>query len=190
MKPESSLPCSQEPYPEPGQSSPYHPTLSLYEYEGWAIKLALALRPSMIYCAYPVSIRFILILSTRLLLGLHSCLFLSSSLTNIVYAFIFFPIRATCRAYLIILDLITLIILGEEYKLWSSSLCSFLQPPVTSSLFDPSIFLNTLSLCSSLNVRDKLSRPYKITGKIIVFYIQIFMLLDSRLEDKRFWTEW
>jgi hypothetical protein len=32
--------------------------------------------------------------------------------------------------------LIIPIIIGEEFKLWSSSLCSFLQPPVTSSLFD------------------------------------------------------
>jgi hypothetical protein len=36
--------------------------------------------------------------------------------------------------------LIILFILGEEYKLRSSSLCSFLQPPDTSSLFGPNTY--------------------------------------------------
>jgi hypothetical protein len=72
--------------------------------------------------------------------------------------------------------LIILIILGKEYKLWSSSLCTFLQSPVTSSLFDPNIVLNTLSLYSSLNVRDQVSHSYRTTGKIIVciFYFLCF----------------
>jgi hypothetical protein len=37
------------------------------------------------------------------------------------------PIHATCLAHLI-LNLIILVILAEEYKLQSSSLCSFLRP--------------------------------------------------------------
>jgi hypothetical protein len=46
-----------------------------------------------------------------------------------LYASLTSPIRATCPAHLILLALITLTILGEEYKPCSSSLCSFLQPP-------------------------------------------------------------
>jgi hypothetical protein len=42
----------------------------------------------------------------------------------------------------------------------------------------------------ALNVRDQVSHSYTTTGKIIVFYILIFMVLDSRREGKMFWTEW
>jgi hypothetical protein len=91
--------------------------------------------------------------------------------------------------------LIILIILGEEYKLQSFSLCSCLQPPVTSSLFGQNIPLstllsNTLSLCSPFNVRDQVSQPYRTKGKNIVLYILICMYLGSRREYKSFWTEW
>jgi hypothetical protein len=83
-----------------------------------------------------------LILSTHLRLGLLP----SGFPTKILYTF---------SAPHILLHLIILIILDEEYKLWSSSLCSFHKPTVTSSLFSSNILLstlfsNTLSLSSSL----------------------------------------
>jgi hypothetical protein len=52
------------------------------------------------------------------------------------------PIRATCPAHLIPLNIITRTIAGEDYRLLSSSLCSFLHSPVTSSLLGPNILLN------------------------------------------------
>jgi len=70
----------------------------------------------------------------------------------------------------------------------------FLYSPVTSSLLDPNILLNTifsntLSLRSSRNVSDQVSHPYKTTGTIIGLNILIFKFLDSKPEDKRFYTE-
>ena len=73
------------------------------------------------------------------------------------------PTRAIQPANLILL----------EYWSLSSSLCSFLHSPVTSSLLGPNILLstlfpNTLRMRSSLNVGDQVSHPHKTKGRIIV----------------------
>ena len=73
---------------------------------------------------HPTYWRSILILFTHLRLGLPSGLFPSSFPTKTLYAPLSSPIRATCPAHLILLEFITRTILGEEYRSFSSSLCS------------------------------------------------------------------
>jgi hypothetical protein len=48
---------------------------------------------------HPISLRSILILSTHLQLGLPGDLFPSGFPTNILYAFLFTPIHATCHIF-------------------------------------------------------------------------------------------
>ena len=153
MEPEGSLPHSQVPancpYPEPDQSCP---------------------------SPHAISLRSILILSFHLNLGLPNGLFPSGLPTKTLHTPLFSPIRATCPAHPILQDFITRTILGEQYTSLSSSLCSFLHSPVTSSLLGPNILLstlfsNTFILRCSLNVSDRISHPYKTTSKIIVLCI-------------------
>ena len=93
--------------------------------------------------------RSVLILLSHLHLGLPSGLFPSSIPTKILYTLLLSPVLATCHTLLILLDLITWTIFGEECISLSSSLCSFLHSPVTLSLLAPNIlstvFSNTLS---------------------------------------------
>jgi hypothetical protein len=153
MEPKGSLSCSQQPStspsPEPDQFIPYHINLSL----------SLSLSDPFNIMHPPMSLSFVWFL------------------TDILYAFLFYTIRDTCSVHLILPDLIILFMLDEEYKLWSSSSCSFLQPPVILSLFGRNNFFSilfsyTLNLCLSLNVKDLF--PFTAQGKITFLYILIF----------------
>ena len=121
MEPEGSLPHSQLSatclYPGPAQSSPYTHLLEIH--------------PNIIHPSAPGPPQWSL--SLRLP-------------TKTLYTPLSSPIRATCPAHLILLDFITRIILGEEYKSFSSSLCNLLHSPVTSSLLGKGKDLRGLSL--------------------------------------------
>jgi len=121
--------------------------------------------PNPIHAPAPFLEDSFLILSSHLCLRLPSGLLPSGLASKTLYACPLFPIRAKYPTYLILFDLITRIIFGEQYRTKSSSLCSLLPSPVTSSLLGPNILLstlfsNTLSLCSSLNMRGQISHPY------------------------------
>jgi hypothetical protein len=65
--------------------------------------------------------------------SLPNSLFLSDSPANTFFSRMDVPYTV----HLTILDLITPVIHGEEYKLWSYSLRNFLPPALASSLLDP-----------------------------------------------------
>jgi hypothetical protein len=76
----------------------------------------------------------------------------------------------------------------SSYTLWKVKvmkllIMQFLQSPVTSPLFGPNIlktlFSNTVSPYSSLNIACQVSHPYRATDKIAVLCALIFIHLKG-----------
>jgi hypothetical protein len=75
--------------------------------------------------SYIISLRTIFILSSHLYPGLPSGFVTYGFLKKILYQCFISPYNFSCPVFLILLYLVTLIIFGEEYKLWSCPLHSF-----------------------------------------------------------------
>jgi hypothetical protein len=115
----------------------------------------------------------IFILTYHLRVDLTNGFFPSVFPNKILYQSLLSSIRATCPAHLILFDLIIRITFGDQYRSLSSSSCtrSSLYSPLTSSFLRSNIlfstlFSNTLSRRSSLNVGGHVSHSYKTTSKI------------------------
>ena len=149
MGPEGSLPNSQVPatcpYPEPGRPTPCP--------SSYFVKIHL----NIILPSTPES---------------PGRLFPSVFPTKTLYTPLLSPHTRYMTRPSHILDFITRKILGDEYRTFSSSLCNFLHCPLTPSLLGPNILLNTLfsntlSLCTSRNVKRSgwsTPRPVRFTS--------------------------
>jgi hypothetical protein len=134
----------------------------------------------------PIFLRSILILFTHLRLGLPSGLFLLA----------FSPISymhssphsyfMSCPSHSPWLD-------HSNYtwrrvqvmKQFSPTSCHFI--PLWANILLSTLFSNTLSLCSSLDVRDQVSHPYRTTGEVSSAYSNFYVFRQQTL--LRLWTE-
>jgi len=174
MVPESSLQHSQAPttcpYPKPQQSSPCLPI------------------------PHPTSWRYILILSSHLCLGVPSSLSLRSPPPKPC-------MHLSCLQYVPHAPPISFFLFDHQNNvLWGLEIIKLLAMqslwlycylvPLRPKCLPQYPILEHPQPMLSLSVTDRVSHPYKTTGRIVVLNILIIIFLDIKLEGKRFCTIW
>jgi hypothetical protein len=94
----------------------------------WALSWASSIQPTP---SHTVSSLSILISFSYSCSSYPSNLFPSGFTDETLHAFLISSMRSTCPAHPLFLNFIALIIFGEVYRLWNSSLCYFFHPPDT-----------------------------------------------------------
>jgi hypothetical protein len=121
------------------------------------------------------SVILVLLSSSHLCRG-SFCVFSLGFLTKTLNALLISPMRATWPAQLTLFYFVTRIMFHKD-KLWSSSLCSFLYPPLLSPLLSKWTILFSTLLANVPNVRNKVPRSSETAYKIYLFiYILIIGL--------------
>ena len=106
---------------------------------------------------------------------------------------LFFPKCAIWPPHSPLSYLISQIIIGEEHRSWSFSLCSLLQSPVPLALLGSDIFSTLLPNTQCMFFPQckiwTFTPTYSSRQNYSSVYF-IFIFLDNKWEDKAFWTEW
>jgi hypothetical protein len=112
-------------------------------------------------------------------------------MTKILNVFLIPKLHATCPTYAI-LQFFNLL-LGEEYKLWSTSLCKFLHLAVTSSLLGPNIlisalFSNTFNARCSLNKKSKFCTHWPGSPSTVLWKLWLYVGVTATVDWSWSWS--